>query len=162
MQSFMRFNRFKLILYFYIFYGCFFSSWAFSKGLPKSFDAESAADSLVGEYVVIGKKPDSIVTYQGRVTLQKRGQKLLVTRTINGHTDHGIAVFYEADPPGDVVALNMHFSQGGRQYEAAYLWSNDLDNYPRLTGYVYLPKDSAMQTQSPGLESLFPLEPLNR
>jgi hypothetical protein len=36
----------------------------------------------------------------------------------------------------------MHFYFDGKQYDAAYRWQSDPDNYPRFTGYVYAPAPS--------------------
>lgn len=53
-----------------------------------------------------------------------------------------------------IPVLRAHFSTDGQEYEATYLWRSELDNYPRVTGYIYLPKN---QTKSPGIEALFPI-----
>jgi hypothetical protein len=46
----------------------------------------------------------------------------------------------------------MRFRFDGNEYDATYSWQSDPDNYPRLTGYLYL-----SGTKSPGLEALFPI-----
>ncbi len=51
--------------------------------------------------------------------------------------------------------LRVRFRSQGKDYEATYLIGSDLDNYGRLTGYVYF-KDG--ETKTPGLEALF-IEP---
>lgn len=119
----------------------------------KTFDAESTAGFLVGDYLLVGKKPDSEVTYSGRVVLKQRGDKFDVIRTINGQTVHGTASF-ETATPDRIPVLRMRFLFGGEAYQATYLWQGDLDNYARLTGYVYSPIKN--KTKLPGLEVLFP------
>ena len=39
-----------------------------------------------------------------------------------------------------------------QEYEITYLWRSDLDNYARLSGYLYQPGE---KTDSPGMEALF-------
>jgi hypothetical protein len=121
-------------------------------------DREFLVGFLKGDYVVIGKKPDSDVTYQGRVTLQPRELEFDVTRVIAGKTERGTAWFETTGKPDQIPVLRMRFTQDGKSYEATYMWRSDLDNYGRITGYVFLPTPGA--TKSPGLEALFPLEPL--
>lgn len=120
---------------------------------PKTFDAESTAGFLVGNYFLVGKKPDSEATYSGRVVLTQHGDKFDVTRMINGQTVHGTA-FFETATPDKIPVLRMRFQFEGETCEATYLWQGDLDNYARLTGYVYSPTKN--KTKLPGLEVLFP------
>jgi hypothetical protein len=120
----------------------------------KPLDAEFLRGFLAGEYDVIGRKPDSVATYTGRVTIREVGGTLEVTRTIDGKTERGTIEFDTAAGADRIPVLRAHFSMDGQEYEATYLWRSDLDNYPRVTGYVYLPKN---QTKSPGLEALFPI-----
>jgi hypothetical protein len=116
----------------------------------------SFAKFIVGDYVLVGKKPDSDSTYSGRVSLQWDGKQFAVTRTVAGQTVHGTG-FFEVEPGccDYNTVLRMRFPFDGQSYEATFLWSGDLSNYARLTGYVYLMKPGA--TKSPGLEVLFPL-----
>ena len=116
----------------------------------------SFAKFIVGDYVIVGKKPDSDATYTGRASLQWDGKEFAVTRTIGGQTVHAKGSF-EVDPGccDYNTVLRMSFLFDGRSYEATYLWSGDLSNYARLTGYVYLSERGA--TKFPGLEVLFPL-----
>jgi hypothetical protein len=44
------------------------------------------------------------------------------------------------------------FSHRNRDYEATYLIHADLDNYARLTGYLF---QASGKTVKPGLEALF-------
>jgi len=48
--------------------------------------------------------------------------------------------------------LRVEFVHKGRKYGGTYLIGSDLDNYARLTGYLYLKKG---KTTKPGLEALF-------
>ncbi len=120
----------------------------------KSLDVEFLSGFLAGEYDLIGRKPDSATTYTGRVTIRDVGGTLQVTRIIDGKTERGTIQFDTAAGADRIPVLRAHFSMDGREYEATYLWRSDLDNYPRVTGYIYLPKN---QTKSPGLEALFPI-----
>ncbi len=51
-----------------------------------------------------------------------------------------------------IKVLRVTFTENKKEYEATYLIDSDLDNYGRLTGYIYL---KAGGTKSPGLEALF-------
>jgi hypothetical protein len=51
-----------------------------------------------------------------------------------------------------IRVLRVRFIENGESYEAAYLVGGDLDNYGRLTGYVYLKNG---KTKKPGLEAWF-------
>jgi hypothetical protein len=121
----------------------------------------SFAKFIVGDYIIVGKKPDSEATYTGRVSLQWDGKEFAVTRTIGGQTVHAKGSF-DVDPGccDYNTVLRVSFSFDGHSYEGTYLWSGDLSNYARLTGYVYLPQRGA--TTFPGLEVLFPLGALKQ
>jgi hypothetical protein len=129
------------------------SAWS-ADTASKPLDAEFLRGFLAGEYDVIGRKPDSLTTYTGRVTIREVGGNLEVMRVIDGKTERGTIQFDTTAGADRIPVLRAHFSMGGQEYEATYLWRSDLDNYPRLTGYIYLPKN---QTKSPGLEALFPI-----
>jgi hypothetical protein len=115
-------------------------------------DDESLRSYMTAEYDLIGRKPDSAATYSGHVTLRDQNGVLQVTRTIEGKTDKCVARFDTVADADRIPVLRMHFNFGGKEYDATYRWQSDPDNYPRLTGYVYL-----AGTKSPGLEALFPI-----
>jgi hypothetical protein len=106
---------------------------------------------LQGTYQVIGKWPDSNKSYHGKVVMNSKGDHLQVIRSINGEETEGIGRI--ADATADrIKILKVEFSHRGRRYEATYVIDSDLDNYARLTGYLYL---KAGTTLKPGLEALF-------
>ena len=107
---------------------------------------------MAGEYDLIGRKADSSGTYNGRVTFRDEGGVLQVTRTIEGKTGKCAARFDTVAGTDRIPVLRMHFHFDGKEYDATYSWQSDPDNYPRLTGYLYL-----SGTKSPGLEALFPI-----
>lgn len=106
---------------------------------------------LVGKYQLLGKMPDSDKTYLGELELKRTDDGLGVIRRINGEEVAGSARF-ETVSADNVSVLRMRFSEGGHDYEGTYLWSMDLDNYARMTGYIYQP---GIATEDPGLEALF-------
>jgi hypothetical protein len=118
----------------------------------KPLDEESLREYMAGEYDLIGRKPDSTTTYTGHVTLRDENGVLQVTRTIEGKTDKCIVRFDTVAGADRIPVLRMHFHLDGKGYDATYRWQSDPDNYPRLTGYVYVTR-----TNSPGLEALFPI-----
>jgi hypothetical protein len=62
------------------------------------FDPASTAGFLAGEYVLVGRKPDSEATYTGRVILKQRGNEFDVVRTIGKQTVNGTASFDTVTP----------------------------------------------------------------
>jgi len=118
----------------------------------KPLDEEFLRNYMAGEYDLIGRKADSTSTYSGHVTLRDEGGVLQVTRTVEGKTDKCDARFDTVAGTDRIPVLGMHFRFDGKEYDATYRWQSDPDNYPRFTGYLYLPG-----TKSPGLEALFPI-----
>ena len=53
---------------------------------------------------------------------------------------------------GETKVLRIRFVQGGRVYEGTYVIGSDPDNYPRLSGHVYLKNGG---TTRHGLEAFF-------
>src|SRR5882757_3692207 len=115
-------------------------------------DEEFLRNYMAGEYDLIGRKADSSATYNGHVTLRDEGGVLQVTRTVEGKTDKCAARFGTVAGSDRIPVLRMRFHFEGKEYDATYSWQSDPDNYPRLTGYLYL-----SGTKSPGLEALFPI-----
>ncbi len=111
---------------------------------------------MQGDYVVVGKTPDSHATYSGRLTFRSRGEKLAFTCTVAGRTVRGVATLERTVMGGQAPVLRMRFVQDGQHYEGTFQWMIDLDNYARFTGYVYRPDGTTRQA---GLEMLFPLLP---
>lgn len=109
---------------------------------------------LVGTYDVIGRYPDSEQLYTGTVEINRSDTEtnaVSVTRTIGGLATQGEGEVTTAT--GDAIAvLRVVFQEAGRTMEATYLLDSDLDNYARLTGYVYIQSGG---TQLPGIEALF-------
>jgi hypothetical protein len=118
----------------------------------KPVDEESLRGYIAGDYDLIGRKPDSTVTYNGHVTIRDEKGVLQVTRTIEGKTEKCIARFDTVAGDDRIPVLRVHFHLDGKEFDATYRWQSDPDNYPRFTGYVYL-----AGTKSPGLEALFPI-----
>lgn len=107
---------------------------------------------MAGEYDLVGRKADSIATYNGHVTFRDENGVLQVMRTIEGKTEKCIAQFDTVAGSDRIPVLRMHFRFDGKEYDAIYRWQSDPDNYPRFTGYLYL-----SDTKSPGLEAFFPV-----
>ena len=118
----------------------------------KPLDEEFLRNYMAGDYDLIGRKADSSATYNGHVTLRDEGGVLQVTRTVEGKTDKCAARFDTVAGSDRIPLLRMRFRFEGKEYDATYTWQSDPDNYPRLTGYLYL-----SGTKSPGLEALFPI-----
>jgi hypothetical protein len=52
----------------------------------------------------------------------------------------------------DVPVLQATFTENDVAYAATYLLHSDLDNYRRMSGYVY---SAGKETKRPGLEAFF-------
>lgn len=122
-----------------------FSLWA------EDTKAQFLTDYIVGSYRLIGKAPESNNTYYGTIEFRKISNKLHVIRTINNTMTHGNA---EAEQVlhGETEILRIKFSEGGIDYEETCLIDSDLDNYARLTCYLYRRGE---KTKEPGLEAYF-------
>ncbi len=114
---------------------------------------------LNGSYELVGRWPDSTETYSGKIILEKDHGYFRIVRLIDGNKITGIGKI-ETATPDKVKVLRIRFKQEGREYEGTYLIGSDLDNYGRLTGYLYLKNG---KTKNPGLEAFFiPLEALRK
>jgi hypothetical protein len=104
-----------------------------------------------GKYLLVGKELDSDKTYHGKVQIQDNKGKLTVVRNINGKTIKGVAAI-ESTLNGDAKVLRIRFTEGETNFEQTCMVGSDLDNYARISCYLYQPK---MHTLKPGLEVLF-------
>jgi hypothetical protein len=107
---------------------------------------------LAGHYIVIGKELDSEKTYYGKVVFSYEKGRLIVTRNIQGEIVKGEGKIEHALGSDEANVLRVRFVRAGHENEITYLWRSDLDNYARLSGYLY---QLGKQTDSPGMEALF-------
>ena len=114
-------------------------------------EVEFLHEFLRGTYQVIGRWPDSNKSYNGKVVIKSKGDHLQVLRSINGEEIKGVGRIAAATAD-KIKVLTVEFPQHGRRYEAKYIIDSDLDNFARLTGYLYL---KTGETKKPGLEALF-------
>jgi hypothetical protein len=116
-------------------------------------DTNNTMQFLTGDYLLIGKKPDLSVTYSGTISFVYKEEKkeLEFIRTINGKKIKGIAKIEKA-LGGEAEVLRLRFTEDKLEYEGTFLWRSDLDNYGRLSGYIYLKNGN---TKTPGLEAYF-------
>jgi hypothetical protein len=128
------------------------ASALFGQADQKQLDEGSLRSYMTGEYDLIGRKPDSTITYNGHVTFRDEAGALQVIRTVDGKTEKCAGRFDTVAGSDRIPVLRMHFRFDGNEYGATYRWQSDPDNYPRFTGYLYL-----SGTKSPGLEALFPI-----
>ena len=106
---------------------------------------------IQGTYLLIGKHLDSTDTYYGEVSISKSESGLSVTRTISETVTSGTATIAHATADHTPV-LRMHFQKDGKNFEETCIAANDLDNYARITCYLYIP---GTKTMNPGLEAFF-------
>ena len=127
------------------------SSAAWAQGHGNSDEIEFLYGFLEGPYYLIGRLPDSHKTYTGKVVLTRRDDHLEVIRRIEGKEIRGVGTIVTATPD-KIKILRIRFTEENTSYEASYCIDSDLDNYGRLTGYLYLQEGG---TRIPGLEALF-------
>jgi hypothetical protein len=104
-----------------------------------------------GNYLLVGKALNSDATYHGKVQIKDNDGSLTVLRSINGQIITGTAAI-ESAAGGDVKVLRIKFTEDKTDYEETCMVGSDLDNYARISCYLYQPKIS---TRQPGLEVLF-------
>ncbi len=106
---------------------------------------------LIGNYAIIGQKPDSDITYSGTLSLELNKDKIIIVRNIDSTIVKATATI-DSVTADQIPVLRIRFNENNKDYEGTFLISSDLDNYGRLTGYIYL-KDNS--TQRAGLEAWF-------
>lgn len=106
---------------------------------------------LQGTYQIIGRWPNTDESYSGKIVLKRKGDHFQVLRSVNGEEAEGIGRIATATAD-KIKILNVEFSQRGCDYMATYMINSDLDNYARLTGYLFIQN---AETRRPGLEALF-------
>ena len=109
---------------------------------------------VLGNYIIIGKYPDSEKTYSGKMTIAEGKETdsvryCEVIRHINGKEIKGKAWVAKATSD-QIPILRIQFTDNKKQYDGAFLIKGDLDNYARATG-TFWGKD----TKKPGLEAWF-------
>ena len=109
------------------------------------------SEFVSGQYQLIGKGPDSDRTYSGQVGIFSESGKLRFLRVIAGNTVSGEAAIEEA-VHGEANVLRMRFNENGVDYEDTCLIQSDLDNYARISCYLYRQDGT---TREPGIEALF-------
>ncbi len=124
---------------------------SFTWAETKNNDIDFLYNFLEGSYELIGRFPDSNMTYTGKVVLKKSGDYLEVIRTIKDKVIKGTGKI-ETATADKIKVLRIRFIDENKSYEGTYLIDSDLDNYARLTGYLYLKEGG---TKEPGLEALF-------
>ena len=141
----------NLILFFLLFSQCFTMLTAQEGGGDKDF----LYDFIAGTYEILGKAQDTTYLYSGKITFQKHQSRFKVIREINDTKIIGIG-FIEKATGDNVPVLRIYFKENKIEYAATYILGSDLDNYARLSGYLYTVNN---ETVNPGLETLFFIKP---
>lgn len=123
----------------------------FSIALPALSQMPKDADFFTGTYLLVGKALDSEHTFSGKVEFFREREKLKFRRSIEGGEIVGEAQLQPV-AGGDTTVLRLSYREQGTVYEQTCLWQSDLDNYPRISCYLYRP---GVATHQPGLEVLF-------
>lgn len=106
---------------------------------------------VTGQYVLIGQGIDTDTTYSGHVSIYLEDKQLKIKRVIDGKLIIGTAAF-ESALNGDAKVLRIRFLDNSKSYEETCLWASDLDNYARISCYLYIP---GKDIKKPGFEALF-------
>ncbi|MBN8550255.1 MAG: hypothetical protein J0M12_13130 [Deltaproteobacteria bacterium] len=122
----------------------FFVARAAADVLPEDYE------HLVGNYNLIGQKPDSSETYSGTVRLVATSSGLRLERSIAGKNSAGIG-HYELKTPDKIPVLTLLFTESKQSFSSTCHVSSDLDNYARLTCLYGV----TGKTRQPGMEAFF-------
>lgn len=106
--------------------------WA--HGPENSSEEDSLYAFLEGTYHLIGRLPDSVKKYFGKVVLKKTDDALQVARVINRKEIKGVGKI-EAATADEIKVLRIRFIDENKNYEVTYLINSDVDNYAPLSGY---------------------------
>ena len=146
----------RLLVVFAVFIGL--AACRHMHGVAESSSEQEATNMLrvflVGSYEVVGRYPDSQQLYSGTVEIRLSdtdSKTLSMKRMIGDVSTQAEGTIAEATSDG-VKVLRCVFQDAGQSMEATYLIDSDLDNYARLTGYVYR---RGGNTRLPGIEVLF-------
>ena len=122
--------------------------------------AEMPYNFLVGEYEVVGKKEKGEL-YSGTVSITEAKDGISVVRVINGIKTTGIGKF-DYITADKIQVLKVRFSEGKDKpvdtyyNEATYNLGSNADNYPILTGVIYMPAMNSLH--KPDIETLYSKE----
>ncbi len=108
-------------------------------------------DFLPGSYDLTGRLPDCDSLYSGTVQIKQAENGFTVLRYVGKREIKGTGYLGKA-AAGDATVLRVRFEENGKGYEITYLIQADLDNYARLSGYLYRTDGT---TKKAGLETLF-------
>ncbi|MBX7150106.1 hypothetical protein K1X84_00600 [bacterium] len=111
---------------------------------------ENLYQFIVGQYQIVGRLPDSSTPYTGALTVKYENSQLKIVRKINDKTIQAVGKIAEAVE--QIKVLRISFTEKGIDYDGTFLIKSDLDNYGRLSGYIYRHDN---KTKSPGLEAWF-------
>lgn len=106
---------------------------------------------LIGNYLIVGKYYKSNITYYGKATIAINGDNLKITKYINKQRMNAVGKIERA-LFADTDVLRMHFMEHQQPREGTCLFQGDLDNYARISCYIYPPHSD---TSDPGLEVWF-------
>ena len=129
----------------FIVFGIFISDYVYAQ-------ADFLSHFLTGKYLLVGEALNSSDTYSGRVEFYIENDSLKVKRSINNSNIFGTAEIDSTLSVDNAKVLRIHFIEQGKEYEQTCLWQSDLDNYARISCYLY---ESGKSTADPGLEVLF-------
>jgi hypothetical protein len=113
---------------------------------------EFVSEFIVGKYLLVGEALNSDSTYTGRIEIYIESDELKIKRIVNNQEVIGSGKFDSNLDADNATVLRISFTQNNIIYEQTCLWQSDLDNYARISCYLY---EKDIPTNDPGLEVFF-------
>jgi hypothetical protein len=108
---------------------------------------------LDGKYEIIGRMPDSDVTYSGTLEVGIGKTAYTLKRTVNGNIANGEA-WFETCGLDEIQVLSFKYTQGKKPMEGFCFINRNGDNYMLMSCYTnYV----GVESKRSGLESMFQL-----
>ncbi|MDX1296486.1 MAG: hypothetical protein R3302_09460 [Sulfurimonadaceae bacterium] len=114
-------------------------------------ESEALLGFFAGKYRFIGVEPGSNRAYCGVAEFAVAEGQLNMTRTVRGKSVEATAMLEQSEMTGNTL-LRIRFHDEGVDYEESCLYQSDLDNYARISCYLY---EQGKATPMPGLEAYF-------
>jgi len=122
------------------------------------FPGDPPDDFFEGNYLIVGQKPSGGASYKGRAHIEIKGQKIRLTRTVNG-TKTVVEGKFVPGGESKKKCLQFNWRDSHGQAEMFCQYAVDFDNYARLS---CLWSYGATADGLPGLESFYPSDGLSK
>lgn len=111
---------------------------------------EALGGFIIGTYRVVGVHPDTDYAYQGKAVITEKNNEIHISVSFGKLLLVKKGKIIKSRVEGNrILSLEFEYDKT-RQYKQSCLISSDLDNYARLTCYIF-----NSETKKPGLEAFF-------